>query len=126
MSESPKIIRIEASHNQTRSGTGTPNNETIEVPPNKIHARDGNDCLIGHDGNDVLDGGPGNDKIYGYGGNDTLRGGDGDDYLETGIYSNDELYGGFGSDIFYCTPGGEGKMKDYNPSERDLSMSCTR
>ena len=104
---------------QSRTFSGTPNNQSIGTLNLKVRATDkgglyaedsfeltvlkkisgtsGNDSLIGTDGNDYIDGGNGRDTLTGGKGDDVLVGGDGYDNLIGGD-GNDSLLGGAGYD----------------------------
>jgi len=51
-------------------GTDGPDRISGLAVPVRIHARGGNDRIIGDEGDDLLDGGPGTDRASGYGGDD--------------------------------------------------------
>lgn len=74
-----------------------------------IHAKKGNDWILGSDNKDWLLGDSGNDHLYGGRGRDRIEGEDGHDHLYGGS-GNDRLYGGYGNDHLY---GGSGNDKLY-------------
>ncbi len=86
-----------------------------------IEGGEGDDTLVGADGNDVIYGGDGDDSIVGGDGDETLVGGDGNDVIYGG--TNDQIWGGIGSDTFRVTGGNAtlfGNDELGGDSDRDL------
>jgi len=80
--------------------------EQDSAAPVSIHARGGNDYIVGsaygdqilgYEGNDLIFGADGDDRVVGNAGNDELSGGEGDDDV-LGANGNDVLYGDTGND----------------------------
>jgi serralysin len=81
-------------------GTNGADNITGSLKADTIFGAAGNDILNGSRGNDHIYGDSGNDSLIGGGDLDFVYGGEGDDTFNALDSGDDNLFGGFGNDVY--------------------------